>query len=212
MRWIGMILIFAAAMTAANAEVNQMSEKGQAKEADQAAVKEQMMEADRAARNGDWAKAVKSWRELVKNTDLSQLPSGMQSAVHYEYGRVLGVTCNLEAAAEQLNEALKVDIAAKGPVHMTLVELMRVKRAQKEYRAAAAVGDRAIAALQSIDAHNKQAAVFREILYEYADILRLAGGQDNRKDSQQVRHHASQLNVDEDAEVPEPTPYGEHCD
>lgn len=164
-----------------------------------------------AAQRGDWDKAREGFGKAVESAEKSDATDRRTMAVlYFEYGRALGVSCQFEEANLYLERARAADEAAGGPVHMSLVELARLKRAEHAFEEAELHYRTVMPMLAKQSIPTVDPIGYAEFLEEYADVLRQIGKGGNAVpldlESQELRVRnpgkSSQVNV---------TPYGEHC-
>jgi hypothetical protein len=67
-----------------------------------------------AARNGDWETARQQYAQALTNARLAHAGAAEEGRLGYEYGRVLGITCNYHLAEEMLDNSQLAAGHAKG--------------------------------------------------------------------------------------------------
>ncbi|MEX0960882.1 MAG: hypothetical protein WDZ63_16505 [Burkholderiales bacterium] len=165
-----------------------------------------------AQEKGDWRSAVKYWARAHSAAEMQNGDSQTAAIVAHEYGRALGVICEFARAEELLLQALAIDESSGGPAHMPLVELSRLKMDQKLYQEAVSYFDRAVDALDGMNAANRDPHGFAHFLEEYADALTHAGLEEQarivagraEKLSMQHRHSHGDASAQR-------TPFGSQC-
>jgi tetratricopeptide (TPR) repeat protein len=164
-----------------------------------------------AVQRGDWDKAREGFGKALESAQKTDATDRRTMAVLYlEYGRALGVSCQFEEAGAYLERAREVDEVAGGPVHMSLVELARLKRAEHEFEEAELHYRTVMPMLAKHSIPTVDPIGYAQFLEEYADVLRQIGKGGNAipldLESQELRVRnpgkSSQVSV---------TPYGEHC-
>ena len=76
-----------------------------------------------AARNGDWDTARQQYAQALTNARLAHAGAAEEGRLGYEYGRVLGITCNYHLAEEMLQSARQLAHQVDGPEYLPLLEL-----------------------------------------------------------------------------------------
>ena len=85
---------------------------------------------------GDWESARRNWAKAATNAQLAGMSEKQMAIAYYEYARASGATCFFEESEKYLKESLALDRANNGPIHMSLLELARLKLAQGKYEEA----------------------------------------------------------------------------
>jgi tetratricopeptide (TPR) repeat protein len=165
-----------------------------------------------AQERDDWQGAVKFWARAHAAAEAQSGDSQTAAIVAHEYGRALGVVCEFAHAERLLLQALAIDESTGGPAHMPLIELSRLKLDQKLYADSIAYFERAVAALDAMNASGRDPDAFAHFLEEYAEALRQAGLQEQadivaaRAERLHMQHRHSHGHA-----AAERTPFGTRC-
>jgi hypothetical protein len=84
-----------------------------------------------AARDGNWQAARLQYAEALTNARLAHAGAAEEGRLSYEYGRVLGITCNYGLAEEMLQSARQLARKAGGPEYLPLLELALLAEQQQ---------------------------------------------------------------------------------
>ncbi|AKC72621.1 hypothetical protein MB84_20340 [Pandoraea oxalativorans] len=170
---------------------------------------------------GDWDGARRAFGQAVLVADQSGWPASQRAAMHFDYGRALGVTCYYAEAERELSQAYDLDILTARYRYPALVELARLALAQRQFAASAKYFGRALGMLDRLEAARKVPFAYAELLDDYALALGGAGGAGGagspgdaeaatRIIDRAAKVRAS-LDVDAQAQATTRTPYGKHC-
>lgn len=163
-----------------------------------------------AEARGDWDTARRAFARAVMNADEAGLPLARRATVHYEYGRSLGVTCFFDQSEHELNVAYDLDRQTGQPLFLSLVELARLNLDQGKFVPAAAYFERAMPALDAVNAADKAPIAYAGILDEYARALTGAGrSQEARKPAE--RAASIRAGRPSGHSITDRTPYGKFC-
>jgi tetratricopeptide (TPR) repeat protein len=96
---------------------------------------EYLERANAARSRGDWESAASQFAQAINHPDLPR-DGAMQSAVHREYGRAIGVLCHYEEAEKYLLRAKAMAGKTSSAMIPALYELGAINVAQKKFSAA----------------------------------------------------------------------------
>jgi tetratricopeptide (TPR) repeat protein len=163
-----------------------------------------------AQQRGDWDKARRHWAKAIVNANLANEPALNLAVLNYEYGRSLGVTCFFDKSEHYLKTANEVDARLSGPVHMSLLELARLKYFQKDYSAAASYYKKLPSIYKKLNAEEIDPISVAMIYEEYSDSLNNIG---NKSESMTYKQRAENLRNENPGKSSgiENTPYGTQC-
>mgnify|MGYP001768248953 CR=1 FL=1 len=166
--------------------------------------------ADAASKTGDWTTARKQWAQALVNAQLAGAPAQQLAVFNYEYGRVLGVLCFWDESEKYLLKAYQLDHETGGPEFMSLLELSRLKYDQKQYDKSVPYYERAIEALDKVNAPTEAPAEFCVVLDEYAKALLGSG---KKEESSSVHTRANEIRSKNPGRqsITDRTPYGAQC-
>ena len=159
----------------------------------------------------EWWKARRACGRAAVNATLGKAPDQAIAVLWYEYGRTSGAICDYAEAQRGLEEALKLDQATGGPVHMSLLEMARLNSAQGKFSEAASYYEKFWLAVPKDLAERKDPIGSAEVLEEQAEAYRQVGNialSKSKKDRAQELRTATPnkpSNTDH-------TPYGKFCD
>ncbi|WP_353192374.1 hypothetical protein [Pandoraea pnomenusa] len=161
---------------------------------------------------GDWDTARRDFGQAVLVADQSGWPASQRAAMHYDYGRALGVTCFYAEAERELSLAYDLDILTNRYRYPALIELARLALAQRQFVQSAKYFNRALGSLDRMDAARKAPFAYVELLEDYALAL---GGADDAKSATRIIDRAAKVRASLDAadqrQATSRTPYGTHC-
>ncbi|WP_150574779.1 tetratricopeptide repeat protein [Pandoraea aquatica] len=161
---------------------------------------------------GDWDGARRAFGQAVLVADQSGWPASQRAAMHFDYGRALGVTCYYAEAERELSQAYDLDILTARYRYPALVELARLALAQRQFAASAKYFGRALGTLDRLEAARKVPFAYAELLDDYALAL---GGAGDAEAATRIIDRAAKVRAsfDSDAQVQPTTrtPYGKHC-
>lgn len=166
--------------------------------------------ADSFKEAGEWEKALEPAKRAMINAERAHSNVKNRAILHYEYGRVLGVTCSFQEAEAELKEAYELDQEAKQPLFLSLTELARLNLDQGKYKEANEYFEKSIQELKFAKADQSMPIDFAEVLNEYATSLEKVSDSKKaasiRKEARGLikNHPSEQSNTDR-------TPYGKHC-
>ncbi|WP_157112322.1 hypothetical protein [Pandoraea faecigallinarum] len=165
---------------------------------------------------GDWDTARRAFGQAVLVADQSGWPAAQRAAIHYDYGRALGVTCYYAEAERELSQAYDLDILTARYRYPALVELARLALVQRRFDASVRYFGQALSTLDGLEAARKAPYAYAELLDDYALAL---GGAGDAEAATRMIDRAARVRADlgDDARSPavpatSRTPYGAHCD
>lgn len=97
-----------------------------------------------AEQNEDYENAKENYYRALVNARIGNLEASFHAASSYSLARMLGILCDHENAEKLLLDAVKFDKEADGPVHMSYVELARLKFDQKKFSEAVSYYEQAL--------------------------------------------------------------------
>ncbi|WP_150622177.1 tetratricopeptide repeat protein [Pandoraea captiosa] len=164
---------------------------------------------------GDWDTARRAFGQAALVADQSGWPAAQRAAIHFDYGRALGVTCYYAEAERELSQAYDLDILTARYRYPALVELARLALVQRQYDASARYFGRALGTLDRLEAARKAPYAYAELLDDYALAL---GGAGDAEAATRIIDRAAKVRaglVGDAHGKPTPptsrTPYGAHC-
>ncbi|VVD79902.1 hypothetical protein PCO31010_01087 [Pandoraea commovens] len=161
---------------------------------------------------GDWDGARRAFGQAVLVADQSGWPASQRAAMHFDYGRALGVTCYYDEAERELSQAYDLDILTARYRYPALVELARLALAQRQFGISAKYFGRALGTLDRLEAARKVPFAYAELLDDYALAL---GGAGDAEAATRIIDRAAKVraSLDGDASVQPTTrtPYGKYC-
>lgn len=161
---------------------------------------------------GDWDDARRAFGQAVLVADQSGWPASQRAAVHFDYGRALGVTCYYTEAERELSQAYDLDILTGRYRYPALVELARLALVQRQFDASAKYFGRALGTLDRLQAARKVPYAYAEVLDDYALAL---GGAGDAEAATRIIDRAAKVRADfsdrMQAQASSRTPYGTHC-
>jgi tetratricopeptide (TPR) repeat protein len=163
-----------------------------------------------ALRRGDWDGARRAYARAAVNSDLGRAPVRARSVMYYEYGRTSGVTCFYDHAQEYLTKSLKLDEESSGPIHYPLIELARLNLDQGKFAQAVPYFERALPAVEKLNAESQDPIGFADFLGEYSLALS-ESGRSAEAGPMKARASAVRLKHQGTASRTDRTPYGKHC-
>lgn len=161
---------------------------------------------------GDWDTARRDFGQAVLVADQSGWPASQRAAMHYDYGRALGVTCYYTEAERELSLAYDLDILTNRYRYPALIELARLSLTQRRFAQSAKYFGRALATLDRIDASRHAPFAYVEMLDDYALAL---GGAGDAEGAARIIDRAAKVRARLDAadqrQATSRTPYGTRC-
>ncbi|VVE37556.1 hypothetical protein PCE31107_03983 [Pandoraea cepalis] len=161
---------------------------------------------------GDWDGARRAFGQAVLVADQSGWPASHRAAMHFDYGRALGVTCYYPEAERELSLAYDLDILTGHVRYPALIELARLSLVQRQYAASVKYFGRALDALDRMEAARKVPFAYAEVLDDYALAL---GGAGDADAATHIIDRAAKVRAGLDeavrAQATSRTPYGKHC-
>ena len=159
----------------------------------------------------EWWKARRACGRAVVNARLGGASDQAIAVLWYEYGRTSGAICDYAEAQRGLDEAMKLDQAAGGPVYMSLLEMARLNSAQEKFSEAASYYEKFWTAVPKDLAEKQDPIGSAEVLEEQAEAYHRVGKSalsETQKDrAQELR--AANPNKTSNTDH---TPYGKFCD
>lgn len=170
---------------------------------------------------GDWGTARRAFGQAVLVADQSGWPASRRAAMHFDYGRALGVTCYYTEAERELSQAYDLDILTARYRYPALVELARLALVQRQFDVSAKYFGRALVTLDRLEAARKVPYAYAELLDDYALAL---GGAGDAQAATRIIDRAAKVRAEigDDAHgrptlatsatpPTSRTPYGTHC-
>ncbi|VVE87479.1 hypothetical protein PBR20603_01415 [Pandoraea bronchicola] len=161
---------------------------------------------------GDWDSARRAFGQAVLVADQSGWPASQRAAIHFDYGRALGVTCYYTEAERELGLAYDLDILTARYRYPALIELARLSLAQRQFAQSAKYFGRALGSLDRMEAARKVPFAYAELLDDYALAL---GGAGDAEAANRIIERAAKVRADLGDVLPgqatSRTPYGTHC-
>ncbi|WP_150722929.1 hypothetical protein [Pandoraea capi] len=161
---------------------------------------------------GDWDTARRAFGQAALVADQSGWPASQRAAVHFDYGRALGVTCYYAEAERELSQAYDLDILTARYRYPALVELARLALVQRQFGVSVKYFGRALGTLDRLEAARKVPFAYAELLDDYALAL---GGAGDAEAATRIIDRAARVRADlgDDArhQPTSRTPYGSHC-
>jgi hypothetical protein len=133
------------------------------------------MAARQAAHDHDWDAARRQWGLALMDVRLAGAGPADEALASYEYGRVLGITCDYARAEQMLQSSLKLARESGGPTHLALLELALLAEHQHQPRQALAYYRELVSEMDAhgvMQANPLGAAI---VLRRYADLLAANG-------------------------------------
>ncbi len=165
-----------------------------------------------AEARGDWDDARRAFGQAVLVADQSGWPALQRAAMHFDYGRALGVTCYYTEAERELNLAYDLDILTGHFRYPALVELGRLSLEQRQFALSVKYFRQALASLDRKEAARKMPFAYAALLDDYALAL---GGAGDAKAAARIIDRAAKVRADLGDAALGPatlrTPYGTHC-
>lgn len=149
------------------------------------------------------------WRALV-NARIGNLEPPYHAASSYSLGRMLGILCDHENAEILLLDALKFDKESNGPVHMSYLELARLKLDQQKYDEAIPYFEQALAIVDNQQFFKADPLGFAVIFEEYSTVLRETG-QTEKAATYSIRAKEIREKYPDKEPIAERTPYTKKC-
>lgn len=164
-----------------------------------------------AEQSQDYAKAKENYYRALVNARIGNLDPQDNASAAYSLGRMLGILCDHDNAEKMLLEALQFDEQSHGPVHMSFIELARLKLDQGKYSESTAYFEKALPLVDKKEYIDVDPIGFAVIFGEYSDALAKTGRQ---ADAEKFAARAQQFRMDypDRKAVAERTPYKENCD
>lgn len=159
----------------------------------------------------EWGKARKACGRAATNGKLGNMPDQSMAVLWYEYGRTSGAICEYADAQKALDEALRLDQAARGPVYMSLLELARLSAAQGKYTEAAGYYERFFSAVPMDEAERGDPIGLAEVIEEQAEAYRQIGNAEAAKAKADRAKALRAANPGKTSNT-DHTPYGKFCD
>jgi len=163
-----------------------------------------------AQQRGDWDTARRHWAKSVVNANLANEPALNLAVLNYEYGRSLDVTCFFEKSEQYLKTANEIDERAGGPIHMSFLELARLKYTQNDYSSAVSYYEKLPPIYKKLNAEQIDPIGVAIIYEEYSDSLNKTGNTSESNKYKQIADNLRKENPDKSAGL-ENTPYGTQC-
>lgn len=163
-----------------------------------------------AEQNQDYEKAKENYYRALVNARIGNLGPQDNASAAYSLGRMLGILCDHDNAEKMLLEGLQFDEQSHGPVHMSFIELARLKFDQGKYGESVAYFKKALPLVDKKEYIDADPIGFAVIYGEYSDALSKTGRQ---ADAEKLAVKAEQLRMDypDRKAVAERTPYKENC-
>lgn len=160
--------------------------------------------------SGKWLEAVEPARRAILNANVAGSTEVRKAILHYEYGRILGVTCSFLQAEENLKIAYNYDKAAQQPLYLSLVELARLNYDQKKFKEASEYYTQAISEIRRAKVDKAAPVDFADLLYEQVESLNQIS---LIKESVPLKKEADAIKKKnpEGISATDRTPYGKHC-
>ncbi len=159
---------------------------------------------------GDWESARRNWAKAATNTQLAGMSEKQMAIAYYEYARASGATCFFEESEKYLKESLALDRANNGPIHMSLLELARLKLAQGEYEEANNYFEQLIPIYERQKAVEKDPVGVSVVYGEFSNSLLKAGRSAEAAQYEQRSKALKEASAGQKSPS-EITPYGQHC-
>lgn len=163
-----------------------------------------------AVQAGNWESARRNWAKAVTNAQLGGMSGQQLSIAYYEYGRAAGATCHFEESENYLSKSLTFDQTNNGPTHMPLLELARLKLAQRQYGEAINYFELLIPIYELHKAAEEDPAGVAEVYKELSDSLAQVGREREAKKYQGLSKALKETSTEKQSSS-EITPYGQHC-
>lgn len=160
---------------------------------------------------GDWDEARRNFGQAVLVADQSGWPASQRAAMHYDYGRALGVTCYYTEAERELSLAYDLDILTAQYRYPALVELGRLALAQRQFAQSANDFARALGSLDRTQAVRHAPFAYAELLDDYALAL---GGMGDAEAATRAIDRAAKVRAgltSQYTQATSRTPYGTQC-
>lgn len=123
----------------------------------------------------DYELARENYYRALVNARMGNLEPQYHAASSYSLARMLGILCDHENAEMLLLDAVKFDQESNGPVHMSYLELARLKFDQKRYNEAIPYFEKALEIVDNEEFFNADPIGFAIIFEEYSIALREIG-------------------------------------
>lgn len=149
------------------------------------------------------------YRSLV-NARIGSLEPQYHAASSYSLARMLGILCDHENAEMLLLDAVKFDTESNGPVHMSYLELARLKLDQKKFNEATSYFKKSLDIVDNEKFFNADPIGFAIIFEEYSTALRKIGKNDRAKIYSQRAIEIRKKHPGKEA-IAERTPYLKNC-
>ncbi|WP_087686948.1 hypothetical protein [Pandoraea sp. PE-S2R-1] len=160
---------------------------------------------------GDWDAARRNFGQAVLVADQTGWPAAQRAAMHYDYGRALGVTCYYTEAERELSLAYDLDILTGQYRYPALVELGRLALAQRQFAQSANDFSRALGSLDRAQAVRHAPFAYAELLDDYALAL---GGMGEAEAATRIIDRAAKVRAElttQYLQATSRTPYGTQC-
>lgn len=159
---------------------------------------------------GKWKDAAEPARRAILNANSASSTDNRKAMLHYEYGRILGVTCSFLQAEENLKIAYNYDKSAQQPLYLSLVELARLNYDQKKFKQASEYYSEAIQEIRKAKLDIAAPVDFSEILFEQAESYNQI---ELKKESVILKKEAETIKkkFPNDVSATDRTPYGKYC-
>jgi len=171
--------------------------------------------ASQAERAGDWPEARRQWELALMDVRLAHANEHDQSAVLYQYGRVLGITCDYAKAEQALQASLALEQKSGHQAHLRLYELALLAERQGKPQQAISYYRALLPLLESRQVAREHPQGVADVYRRYAALLTASG---NDALAAQLREKAALVKPNMPA-VPEEgreegreTPYGSACE
>ena len=157
----------------------------------------------------EWWKARMACGRALTNAKLGRASDNELAIYWYEYGRTSGAICDYVEAQKGLEEAIKLDEATGGPLHMSLIEMAKLKSAQRQFGEALDYYKRGVAIMQN-RAEKEDPLGLAKIFEEQAEIYRQLGNTALSKEFEERAQKLRRDNPDKKSRT-DHTPYGKFC-
>jgi tetratricopeptide (TPR) repeat protein len=169
-----------------------------------------VMAAKQASQNQDWVEARRQWGLALMNVRLAQANANDEALVLYEYGRVLGVTCDYSNAKQALQASLALSRQTGHQVYLPLLELALLAEHQHDTQAALKYYQELVPEIESSRVALEHPYGVAHVYRRYAKLLAATG---NASGAAHMREKEKAVTGD-NPDVPEEMPltgYGRAC-
>jgi len=161
---------------------------------------------------GDPQSAKDQYAKALINAKLANGNPALISMLTYNYGRMLGHTCQYEEAEENLIEALNMEKAItgnnSGPTSMRLFELARLNYDNNQFRKAASYFEEGIPLIESLNIEQSDPIGYTLILKIYKSSLDML---DRKAEADQIQIKIDSLLASNPEKSPGFTPLSYKC-